>query len=337
MTDDTLARAQRLVSGFRGYQILVAACRFKLPDLLAAGPKTADELAAATGTHAPSMRRLLRGLAAWELVVEKGDGRFAATAVSEMFRADKPGLRNIAVMLSEEGYTVWGELPAVVRTGKPAYESVYGKPRWEMLAENPEAAAQFNAAMVETSKRAGAALIATYDFSSTRTVVDVGGGNGALLAAVLKANRGARGMLVDLAAGLAGAGDVMKEAGVDDRVTLVEGSFFESVPVGADLYMLKSIAHDWDDERALNILRVCRRAMTETSKLVLVERDLPEHIDDPSAALPTVMSDLQMMVVLGGRERTPREYAQVLEAAGLRMTRKIPLGSDFAAFEAVPI
>ncbi|HYM97466.1 MAG TPA: methyltransferase, partial [Candidatus Sulfotelmatobacter sp.] len=185
MTDDTLARAQRLVSGFRGFQILVTACKLKLPDFLATGPKTAEELAKATDTHAPAMRRLLRGLAAWEMVAEKDDGRFEATALSEMFRADKPGLRQMAVMLSEEGYTVWGELSAVIRTGEPAFERLYGKPRWEMLGENPEAAAVFNAAMVETSMRAAASLIASYDFSPIRTVVDVGGGNGALLAAIL--------------------------------------------------------------------------------------------------------------------------------------------------------
>jgi hypothetical protein len=337
VTGDARQQAQRLVSGFRGYQLLVAACKLKLPDLLAAGPMTVEQLAAATGTHPPSLRRMLRGLAAWDVLVEYAGGRFAATPLSDMFRSDQPGLRNTAIMLSEEGYAVWGELAEVVKTGRPAYERVFGKPRWEHLAENPEMAAQFNAAMVEVSDRVGAAFVAAYDFGTARTVVDVGGGNGALLAAVLRAHPDMQGVLFDQAAGLAGARERMQTSDLHDRVTFVEGSFFDSVPAGGDVYLLKSIVHDWDDERGAQILRACRKAMEATSRLVLVERDLPERIDDPAEALPIVMSDLQMMVVLGGRERTEREYGEVLASTGFRLERKVSLRLDFAAFEAVPV
>ncbi len=337
MTDSTLAQAQRLVSGFRGYQLLVAACRLKLPDLLAAGPKNADELAAATGTHSPTLRRFLRGLVTWGVFGEAGDGRFISTPLSDMFRSDQPGLRNMALMLTEEGYEVWGDMLYVLRTGEPAFEHVFGKGRWEKLAEDPEASAQFNAAMVETSTRVGREFVAAYDFGGARTVVDVGGGNGALIAAVLLAHPGMRGILFDLAAGLAGAREQLEAAGLAGRVTIAEGSFFESAPKGGDVYLLKSIVHDWDEERAREILRTCSAAMGPTSRLVLVERDLPERIDDPDAALPIVMSDLQMMVVLGGRERTEREYEDLLASADLRLDRKVSLGSDFAAFEAVPV
>ena len=337
MRGDAREQALRLVSGFRGYQLLVAACKLKLPDLVAAGPMTPDELATATGTHPPSLHRMLRGLAAWEVLVEDGEGRFAATPLSDMFRSDQPGLRNMAIMLREEGYPVWGELMNVLKTGQPAYERVFGKARWEHLAENPAASAQFNAAMVETSNRVGAAFAREYQFGDAHTVVDVGGGNGALLAAVLRAHPRIRGVLFDQAAGLAGARESMQASDLHDRITFVEGSFFDSVPAGEDVYLLKSIVHDWDDEPATHILQVCRKAMKATSRVVLVERDLPERIDDPAAALPTVMSDLHMMVVLGGRERTPSEYAQLLASAGLRLTARIPMGSDFAAFEAVPV
>lgn len=337
MTDSTLAQAQRLVSGFRGYQLLVTACRLKLPDLLATGPKHADELAAATGTHSPALRRFLRGLVAWRVFGEAGDGRFTSTPLSDMFRSDQPGFRNLAIMLSEEGYQVWADMVYVLQTGKPAFEHVFGKGRWAKLAEDPDASANFNAAMVETSTRVGRGFVAAYDFGGARTVVDVGGGNGALLAAVLLAHPEMRGILFDQAAGLAGSRESLEAAGLAGRVTYAEGSFFESVPGGGDVYLLKSIVHDWEEERAREILRVCRSAMSPRSKLVLVERELPERIDDPEAALPTVMMDLQMMIVLGGRERTHGEYAELLASAGLRLDRETSLGTGFAAFEAVPV
>lgn len=336
MTDTApLIAAQRLVSGFRGYQLVVAACRLSLPDLVAAGPQTADDLAEQTHTHPRSLHRMLRGLAAWDFFVEGTDGRYASTAVSDLFRADKPGLRNNTVMLAEEGYESWGEMMYTLRTGKPAFEHIFGKGRWEKLAADPTAVEQFNAAMVETSTRISQALVASYDFHDVRSVVDVGGGGGALLAGVLQAHPEMKGTLFDLAQGLVGAHERLAAAGLGGRVSVAEGSFFEEVPSGADLYMLKSIVHDWDDERAVAILKTCRQAMHPHAKLLLVERQLPERIDNPDAALPTVMSDLQMMIVLGGAERTANEYRDLLSAAGLRMTRVIPTGTEFWSVEAV--
>jgi O-methyltransferase/methyltransferase family protein len=332
---DPMLDARRLLSGFRAYQIVVAACRLKLPDLVAAGPKTAAELAAATDSHAPSMRRLLRGLLVWRVFTQDAEGRFHATAVSELFEAGRPGLRKMAIMLSEEGYVAWGELLYTLQTGRPAFEHVFGTSRWEKLAQDPQAAADFNAAMVEGTMRIARAFVDRYDFAGARTIVDVGGGSGALLAAVLEARPETKGILFDLAAGLAGALEKMQAAGLEDRVELVEGSFFESAPPGADLYLLKSIVHDWDEEKALAILKTCRLAMTRTSRLALLERTLPERFDDPDTAFTTVMSDLHMMVVLGGRERTPSEYGDLLATAGLRMTRHLALDAEFGVIEAV--
>lgn len=327
--------AQRLVSGFRVYQMVVAACRLQLPDLLANGPKTADELAASTQTHGPSLRRMLRGLAAWSFFDEQPDGRFAATPLSDTFRSDKPGLRNMTIMLSEEAYQAWGDLLYTVRTGKPAFEHVFGKNHWEKLAENPQAAADFNAAMVEMSSRIAQSFVDAYDLAGARTVIDVGGGNGALLIAVLLARPEVRGILFDLTQGLAGAKEKLDAAGVADRVTLQEGSFFELVPSGADVYLLKSIVHDWDDVKAVTILQTCRRAMNAQARLVILERELAGLIENPAEALPTLMSDLNMMVVLGGKERTLDEYRDLIGQAGLRMTRLVPTESGFAAIEAV--
>jgi hypothetical protein len=329
--------AQRLVSGFRGYMMMVAACRLNIPDLLGSVARTADEVAASTETHPPSMQRLLRGLVVWGVLAEMPDGRFASTPLSDHFRSgsDRPGLRNLTIMLSEEGYQAWGELMYTLRTGKPAYEHFYGKSHFARLAEEPEMSANFNAAMVEISTRVARSFISSFDFTGVSTMVDVGGGNGGILLAVLQAHTGMRGILFDLEQGLAGARESLEAAGVADRVTFHEGSFFEAVPSGADLYLLKSIIHDWDDERALGILQTCRKAMGDRARLVLLERRFPEWIENADEMFTTVMGDLHMMVVLGGKERTDNEYRELMGRAGLRLARVVPTGTEFAAFEAV--
>src|SRR5690348_14636342 len=329
--------ALRLLHGFRGYQLVVAACRLGLPDRVADGPLGAAEIADQTGMSPDAMRRVLRGLAAWGFFAEDGDGRYVSTPVSDSFRSDRPGLRNMALMLSEEGYPTWGALMYSLETGNPAFEHLHGKSRWEKLAEEPENAAQFNAAMVETSTRVAREVVAAYDFGWARTVVDVGGGNGALLAGVLRANPRLRGVLFDLPAGLAGAAEDLETAGVGDRVEIVEGSFFETVPAGHDVYVLKSIVHDWDDEHAAKILAACRNAMGPSSRLLVVERLVPEHVTTDVRDLAAVMSDLHMMVLLGGRERTNPELIELFRPIGLRLARDIEMPSDFHIVEALPV
>lgn len=336
MADRPPAEAVRMLNGFRGYQLAVAACRLNLPDLVAAGHSDADDLAAQTGMHAGALRRMLRGLVAWGFFARDADGSFRPTPVSDAFRSDRPGLRNPTLMLSNEGYRVWGDLMYTLKTGEPAFEHVYGKSRWQKMAEDPDDAAQFNAAMVDMTTRVARAFIASYDFAGIQTVVDVAGGNGALLGAILQARPSMKGVLFDLSAGLAGAGDRLSEAGLAARVTLIEGSFFESIPPSGDLYLLKSIVHDWDDDHAAAILATCRKAMASTAKLVLIERYMREENDSIDDAFATVMGDLHMMVALGGRERTTTEYAALLATAGLRVTRAITMDSDFYAIEAVP-
>ncbi len=333
---DAGSDAIRLLNGFRGYQLVVAACRLKLPDLGAAGHHDAGTLAAETGTHEASLRRALRGLAAWGFFAEDSRGCYTATALSDLFRSDQPGLRNITLMLSEEGYRVWEDLVYTLRTGQPAFEHVFGKNRWTKLAEEPEHAAQFNAAMVEATRRVVSAFVKAYDFGRVRSLVDVGGGNGALLAGVLAANPELEGVLFDLAAGLAGAAEAMESAGLAARVRIVEGSFFESVPRGADLYLLKSIIHDWDDDHAVSILKTCRAAMSRGSRLLLLERLVPDRVTTDTGSLATLMGDLHMMVLLGGRERTTAEYASLFESAGLRPTHTSTMDSRFHAIRTIP-
>ena len=325
----------RLMNGFRIYQMVVAACRLELPDLLADGPKSGDELASLTGTHSPSLGRYMRAMSVWGFFTRQEDGRYASTQLSDVFRKDRAGLRSLTLMLSEEGYTAWSELGHTLRTGDPAFDRVFGKNRWEKLAEDPDAAGRFNAAMVETTSRVGRDFVTAYDFGGVRTIVDVGGGTGRLLSMVLVHQPYATGVLFDLPAGLSGAAEELAAAGLGERVQLVEGSFLESVPSGGDLYLLKSIIHDWQPAQAQAILDNCRNAMRPGAKLVLIERFLSDEFSEPDEVLGSVMSDLQMMVVFGGRERTPAEYERLMAASGLRMTRVVRLGEAFAAYEAV--
>src|ERR1700682_4238325 len=224
--------AQRLMNGFRSYQLIAAACQLKLPDLLSAGRESAEELAAQTDTHATSLRRMLRSLATGGVFIETADGRFAATSLCDHFRSDRPGLRNATIMNSEEAYQAWGDLLYTLRTGKPAFDHLFGKGRFEALGENPEAAERFNAAMVDLSTRIAKAFIAVYDFGGARTVVDVGGGNGGVVGGGLQGHPGGRGVVFDIAHGLAGARAKIDRGGLADRITLVEGSFFDKGPAG---------------------------------------------------------------------------------------------------------
>jgi len=326
--------ARRLGHGYRAFQCLLVACELKIPDLLASGPKSAAEIASATQSHEPSMRSLMRALCAWEVFSERPDGTFAATEVSGHFLTDRPGLLNW-LMTNGQWYPAWGNLGFTVRTGNNAFVHTFGKTTWEMEAENPEASARFNAAMVESTKRTVGAFVAAYDLAGVETIVDVGGGNGALLSALLQAKPAMRGVLFDLRQGLVGAREALEADGVASRVTLVEGDFFESVPAGGDLYILKWIIHSWTDDQARAILNVCRQCMSSHARLLLLERTIPEHIDASPLALEAAMADMNMRVVGGGQERTTDEYFALLTAAGFRMIRLVPFDS-LGIIEAVP-
>jgi len=227
----------------------------------------------------------------------------------------------------------WGHLLHSVRTGEPAFPELYGTTVWEYRTAHPEEDAVFNAAMTALSAGVVEAIVQSYDFSGMGLLIDVGGGEGVLLAAILAANPTLRGVLFDQSHVLTGAKDLLERAGVADRCQLVSGSFFEAVPEGADAHLLKSVVHDWDDTATLKILRACRAAIADTGRLLVVEPIIRAG-NEPD---PAKFSDLNMLVMLGGQERTAEDFERLYAEAGYRLTDIIHTGSSMSIIEGIPI
>ena len=329
------AALMRLVLAFQVSQALHVVATLGIADRLAAGPRTADALAAATGAHPRALARLLRAVASVGVLTEDGAGAFELTALGQYLRADHPqSVHGDAVFQGHPAlWGTWQHLRHSVTTGEPAFRHLYGVDSWTYFAQHPDVGAVFDEAMTSRSLQQRDAVVAAYDFSGARTVVDVAGGHGVLLAAVLAAHPGARGVLFDQPHVVAGAAEALRAAGVGERCRVVGGDFFEAVPEGGDVYLLKLIVHDWDDASATAILRTCRRAMGPDARLLLVERVLaPGNAPDPNR-----FSDLTMLVMLGGQERTAAEYAALYEAAGLRLTRVLPTAAGVSLIEGQPV
>jgi hypothetical protein len=311
------------VFGYAPAQVVHVAARLGIADHLAGGPRTSAELAELTGTHEPSLRRLLRGLACVGGVTELSPGRFELTPDGEALCDDAPHSIRRLVLLSagDEVWRSWGELEYSVRTGKPAWDKVTGASTFEFYATHPQQRAIFDAAMSAHTRSVAPAFAAGYDFGRFGTLVDLGGGNGTLIAALLAATPGLHGILYDLPDGLESAPKVLAEAGVADRCEVVAGDFFASVPAGADAYVIKSVIHDWDDDRTVALLRVCRAAMAPGSVLLVIEPVLPDVVS--AADTGSVMSDLNMLVLTEGRERTEAEFRALYAAAGLELTEVV--------------
>ena len=329
----------QLVTGYPAAQAVHVAAQLGLADLLADGPRHVEELAAATGTHPPSLARLLRMLAALGIVAEEADGRISLTELGAPLRAGVPrSVRDRVLFLAGDwNWRTWGELLHSVRTGEPAFDRIFGMSNFDYWEHNAEAGAIHDASFTAMAQFTTAPLVAAYDFGRFGTVADIGGSEGPLLAAILQANPGVRGVLFDLPHVVAGASPVLAAAGVADRCTVVGGDFFASIPAGADAYLLKYIIHDWDDARATAILRQCRAAMAPGATLLLIEQVLPERLAAGAAAVPAARLDLQMLVLTpGGRERTESAFRHLLGEAGFELRRVIATRSPFRVLEAVP-
>jgi hypothetical protein len=328
---DTLLQ---MTNAFQVSQAIYVAATLGIADLLEDGPQSADELAKTTGTHAPSLYRLLRALASVDIFSET-DGYFGSTPLAEYLRTDTPGsLRNFVMLIGQQSFwSSWGHLLHSVRTGESAFRKVHGMAPFKYWADHPEEDAVFKAAMTSLSSGVVDAVVPSYDFSGIGVLLDVGGGEGALLAAILAANSSLRGILFDQPHVVGTAEALLERAGVVDRCEVVGGSFFEAVPTGADAYLLKSVIHDWDDEATIEILRACRAAMGDSGKLLVVERVMQPG-NDPD---PAKFSDLNMLVVPGGQERTADEFELVYAEAGFKLSNIIRTGSPYSIIEGIPV
>ncbi len=319
-----------MASGAWVTQMIHVAAELAVADQLAAGERSAEELASACGADADSLFRLLRGLASLGIFQETAPRCFALTPLAELLRSDHPqSLRMFARMLGDEHYLSWADLLHSVRSGEGAFRHRYGTGIFDWYQQHPERAAIFDAAMGDHSRAESAALLAAYDFSGLRHLVDVGGGRGWLLQTVLAGYPELRGTVFDQPQVVAGAQAPPELAG---RLNLQGGDFFSEAPAGADAYLLKHILHDWSDEACLTILGHIRSAMAPGARVLVVEQVIPPG----NGPFPGKLLDLNMLVMTeGGRERTPGEYALLLSRAGLNLRRIHPTPSPVSVVEAV--
>ncbi len=323
----------QMITGCWVSQIIHVAAKLGIADLLSDGAKSSAELAKSTGVDADALYRMLRALASLGIFAERDPGFFELTPLAEYLRTGAPGsLRAAAIMFGEDWhYRPWGNLLHSVKTGQTAFSHIFGEEVFPYLAWNEEAAKIFNEAMTGGASADIAAITAAYDFSGIGRVVDIGGGHGSLIAAVLKANPSIRGTLFDQPAVVAGAQRLLEAEGVAARCEIVGGDFFESVPSGGDVYTLKYIIHDWDDDRALRILRNLHRAMGAKSRILLIENVIAPG-NEPSFGK---LVDIEMLVMAGGRERTAQEFRALYAAAGFELTNIIPTQSALSLVEGV--
>ena len=321
---------RRMTTAFQMTQLVYVAAKLKIADHLAAGPRPVSELAAASGSHADSLYRVLRALAGYGVFAEQDGQRFRLTPAAELLRSDVPNSMRAAAEVRGEDWMwrSWGALIDSVKTGKTGFDLVYGKNTFDWFAENPAAARLFDDFQGDITRRSATAVASAYDFSSARVIADIGGGNGTLLAAVLERYPNARGILFDLPQVVEAAKKTLP-APISRRCELVGGDFFKAVPRGADAYLVKYILHDWDDEKSRAILGRIRDAMAASAKLLVVE----DLVCGPNVACEAKLGDVNMLARTGGRHRTEREYRDLLESGGFRVTRVLPTRGDLALLE----
>jgi len=326
----------QLATGFWISQALYVAAKLGIADLLERGPQSSEALARGAGAHAGALHRVLRALASFGIFAEDEDGRFRNTPAAQRLQTGRPdSLRAFVIMQGEpESWRSWGDMLHSVRTGQSAFEHVFGSPMFQYMAEHHEAARIFDEAMISRSASENEAVLMAYDFSGADRLIDVGGGRGALLLAILKVWPRARGVLFDLPHVIDGARMSLGSSAEAGRCRPVSGDFFrDALPAGGDVYLIKKIIHNWDDERAWTILQGCRRAMSGNARLLLIE-----PINQPGdGASYAKLLDLLMLVLPGGQERTESEHRALLASAGLYLSRVIPTQSPLSIIEASPM
>lgn len=333
----SFAAMDQMIAGFFVSRAIYVAVKLKLADLLKDGPRSSEDLAQATGTHAPSLYRLLRVLTSVGVFAEDRQKRFVLTPLGATLRTGVPNSLSGWAMfyLGEEYHQAWGDLLHSVKTGEPSFNHVFGMGVWQYRAQNPESenAKAFNQVMVDFVGSTDATVLGSYPFSRFAKIIDVGGGDGSLLVSLLEANLNIKGVLFEQPHIAEKATSRIAEAGLTSRCEVVAGDALASVPSGGDAYILSRVVQVWNDEKATAILKNCHRAMTPKAKLLLIERVLPSRVKHSVAMQPLVLSDLNMLVITGGQDRTAREYESLLGAAGFKLTEIIPTQSVLSVIE----
>jgi SAM-dependent methyltransferase len=318
---------RRLIGSYRITHAIKAAAQLGLADHLGERPQGAGELAARLHLNPQALSRLLRTLVSLGLLADAGDGLFTLTPVGACLRRDAPdGMRAWALCEGAEYYQdAWLNLPHAIETGETAFEHTHGMPFYQYLARHPETGHDFSRAMLDYARLIAAAVVAGYDFAGVRRVVDIGCSHGHLLTAILRANPTVSGVLFDRPEIIGRAEESLRGTELAGRAELVAGDFFESLPAGGDLYLLSRILMDYDDDAAVRLLQNCRRAMAPGGRVLIVQLLMPEQGDGkaPAPLFEAAVSDLNMLVLTGGRERTEAEYRTVLGRAGFRLSRVV--------------
>jgi O-methyltransferase domain/Dimerisation domain len=337
-TDDSNINPQppilfQMATGYWLSQAIYVAAKLGLADLLKDGPKSCDVLAAATGADKQSLFRLMRALSSARVFAHLQNDSFVLASAGESLQSNVPGsLRAIVMSIGEIHYQAWGDLLHSIQTGSPAFNNVFGTGLFEYLQRDAEAADTFNRGMTDVSSMLAYAVLMAYDFSQISSIVDIGGGQGKLLRCIVQFNPEIKGIVFDLEPAIEMAKQHLGSDARGGRCSAIAGDFFDSVPEGADTYILCGVIHDWDDEHGIRILKNCRRAMTRNGRVLLVEIVVP----GADAKCFSKLLDLNMLVMTGGRERTQSEFRTLLAAAGYRLTKIVPTMAPQSVIEAIP-
>ncbi len=325
----------QMITGFWTSQAIYVAAKLGIADLLKDGPKSSDALAKSTKTSPRELFRLLRFLASIGIFAEVGNGSFELTPLAAYLQTETPGsLCSLIIYYGEETYQPWGSILHSIKTGETAFNHVHKGGVFQYLAQHPESAAVFNQAMTEYTAEESTAVMTAYDFSKFNKIVDVGGGQGSFIAAILMANAKPNGVLFDLPQGVEGAKDHLEATELTDRCEVIGGDFFESIPSGGDAYIFKNIIVNWDDEQTVALLKNCHDAMADNGKLLIIEVSVTLSKNAPSFSK---LFDLHMLVMTGGRGRTEEEFQTLFAATGFKLTNIILTESPVSIIEGVRI
>jgi hypothetical protein len=323
----------QMATGYWVSQAIYVTAKLGIADLLKDGPQSYVALAAATGSDAPSLFRVMRALATVGIFSQLGKDCFALSRLAESLRTDTPAsLRRMVITIGEIHYQACGNLLHSVQTGSPAFGNTFGASLFDYLRQNVAAADAFNQGMANVASMLAYAVLMAYDFAGISSIVDIGGGQGSLLEKILQFNSDMRGTVFDTASTIERTKQLHGNNAWGRRCSYVPGDFFTSVPQGADAYILSGVIHDWDDDRAIRILGNCHRAMTRNSRVLLVDMVVPDN----SVNCFSKLLDLNMLVMNGGRERTETEFRTLLDVSGYKLTKIVPTMAPQSVIEAVP-